>query len=166
MAPTAMKISLRYGSHMTPLLRAVMLTGGDILELGGGVFSTHALHSLCRIQGRQMMTIENDRHWYGWLAQYQTTFHQVIRVKNWDDAPIEKAWDVVLVDHSPDSRRAVEIERLAQFARYIIAHDADERLWRQYGYDRILSKFSSRLLCSELEPATLVLSNFEDLTNF
>jgi len=166
MAPTSIKVSIRYGSHMKPLLQALLKTRGDVLELGVGVFSTHTLHWLCSLQNRRLTTLENDRHWYNWGLQYQTNTHQIIRVKDWAGAPLDRKWDVALVDHSPDARRACEIARLAKRARYIIAHDADRRYRKQYGYDQVFSLFKYQLLYNDIEPATMILSNFESLDTF
>ena len=166
MAPTSIKVSIRYGSHMKPLLQALLKTRGVVLELGVGIFSTHTLHWLCALQKRRLTTMENNRHWYNWGMQYKTDTHQVIRIKDWDDAPIDRQWDVVLVDHSPDARRAFEIARLAKRARYIIAHDADWRYSQQYGYDHAFLLFKHQLLYNDIEPATMILSNFENLEMF
>lgn len=166
MAPTSIKVSARYGTHMPALLQAVLKTTGPILELGVGVFSTHTLHWLCALTGRPVTTIENNRHWWAWGMQYESPTHQIIRIKDWSDAPIEKPWDVALVDHSPDSRRMVEIRRLAKRARYIICHDANEKYWRQYGYEQVFPEFKYRTLYTAANPNTMVLSNFEDLTDF
>ena len=159
MAPTSIKVSARYGSHLPALLQAVLKTRGPILELGVGMFSTAALHALCVPAARRLVTIENNKHWHGWGAQYASANHEVICVRDWDEAPIEQPWDVALVDHSPDARRAIEIERLAPYACIIIAHDADTKYWHQYGYERAFARFKHRLLYDAVEPATMILSN-------
>lgn len=162
-----MKVSARYGSHMAPLLQAVLKTRGPVLELGLGVFSTHTLHYLCANQGRRLVTIENEPGWFErWGAQYRTGLHEVLFVNDWADAQIEQPWDVVLVDHSPPARRGIELARLAQHARYVIAHDANGRYWRQYGYWRAFKHYKYRREYSDVEPASMILSNFDNLSDF
>ncbi len=163
---TRINFSTRYGTHLVPLLRAVLLTTGDVLELGLGVCSTPALHALCQLQGRRLVTIENNREWYAIGERYASALHQVLYVPEWKDAPIERPWSVALVDHSPDERRAVELGRLAPHAQYLIAHDANRRYWKQYGYDRAFPTFRQRLIYDRDDPATAILSNLVDLKEF
>jgi hypothetical protein len=87
---------------------------------------------------------------------------------DWDQAKwvISKPWDVVLVDHSPSGRRVKEITLLANLAKYIIIHDADEIKDKEYHYSTIYPLFKSRYNFTEVEPATTVLSNFVDLKDF
>lgn len=163
---TRIHFSPRYGSHLVPLLLAVMRTTGDVLELGLGVSSTPVLHALCQIQGRRLVTIENNREWFSIGERYASDFHQVLYVPEWADAPIERPWSVALVDHSPDERRRIELERLAPHADILIAHDANKRYWKQYGYDRVFPTFAHRVIYDRDDPATAILSNRVNLKEF
>lgn len=163
---TRIHFSPRYGSHLVPLLLAVMRTTGDVLELGLGVSSTPVLHALCQIQGRRLVTIENNREWFSIGERYASDFHQVLYVPEWADAPIERPWSVALVDHSPDERRAIELERLAPHTEILIAHDANRRYWKQYGYDRVFPTFAHRVIYDRDDPATAILSNRVNLKEF
>jgi len=161
-----LSVSVNYGTHMPALLQACLKTRGPVLELGVGVFSTPVLHWLCTIQSRKLTTIDNDPGWHQWGLQYSSADHQVLFVKDWDDAPIEYGWDVALVDHSPDYRRAEEIARLAANAIYIVAHDANGRYHKQYGYDCVFPLFTHQTVYDKANPHTVVLSNFVDLADF
>lgn len=161
-----MRVSIRYGSHTAALLQACLKTRGPVLELGAGIFSTHLLHHLCALQGRKLTTIENDRAWYDWAAPYANGDHQVLFVEDWANAPIDRAWDVALIDHAPELQRALDIERLAARARYIVCHDANRRYHKQYGYDRVIPKFKYMTIYDRADPHTMVLSNFIDLADF
>jgi len=163
---TRINYSPRYGSHLVPLLRAVLITTGDVLELGLGISSTPVLHALCQLQGRRLVTIENNREWHALGMRYASDLHQVLYIEEWATAPIERPWSVVLVDHSPDARRGIELERLAPHAEIIIAHDANRRYWKQYGYDKAFAGFAHRLTYDRDDPATAILSNQRDLTGF
>jgi hypothetical protein len=83
-------------------------------------------------------------------------------VDNWDNCEVfnTREWDVVLVDHKPANRRAIDIDRLRNKARYIVVHDSDEPL---YGYEPVLSKFKYRYDSKRLSPGTSVVSNFNSL---
>jgi len=159
-------VSLNYATHLPALLQACLKTRGPILELGVGIFSTPVLHWLCALRGRRLVTIDNDRDWYQWGAQYQSIDHRMLLVEDWAEAPIERDWDVALVDHSPDFRRAYEIKRLANYASYIVCHDANGRYHKQYGYDRVFPTFKSMTVYDKANPHTVVLSNFVDLSDF
>lgn len=163
---TRIHFSPRYGSHLVPLLLAVMRTTGDVLELGLGVSSTPVLHALCQLQGRRLVTIENNREWFSIGERYASDFHQVLYVPEWADAPIERPWSVALVDHSPDERRAIELERLAPHTEILIAHDANRRYWKQYGYDRVFPTFAHRVIYDRDDPATAILSSFINVNDY
>lgn len=161
-------LSVRYGSYMPVLLQALLKTSGDVLELGGGVYSTHVLHSFSLIQGRKILTIENDLFWYHWCRKYESENHQVIHVDKWEDAPVGTTfgWDIVLIDHSPNDRRVLEAMRVANYAKFLILHDANGRYDKHYHYSEIYQNFKYKFTYDKLEPATVVLSNLVDLKDF
>lgn len=166
---TNMNVSMRYSTHLPMLFEAMRKTNGDVLELGPGVFSTPVLHWLCEKDKRNLVTIENDLGWLRFCRRYfQTAYHKFYYVENWDDADvlINKQWDVVLVDHSPSERRVVEIKKLANLAKYIVVHDANEWHERVYHLSTIYPLFKYKFLFTGVEPHVAVLSNFINLDNF
>jgi len=160
-----MKFSVRYGSHLPLLMRVMEMTTGPVLELGAGIFSTPILHYICWRDKRQLVSMDNDPRFYEWAGRFRNTYHELMLVKDWAVADIEHAWDVALVDHSPGERRIVEIERLAQWAKYIIIHDTNGRWNKAYHYDRIWPMFHSIYTFTQVEPSTTVVSNFVDVTS-
>jgi len=115
---------------------------------------------------RCLVSIDNSMEFYEWAKKYQTEFHEIEFVNNWDEADIEKQWDVVLVDHSPSERRVTEIKKLSRLARYIVAHDANGRYDDFYHYSTIYPLFKYKYVFSAVEPSTVILSNFVDLGSF
>jgi hypothetical protein len=168
-----MTLSGNYGTHLAPLIQAVNKTKGDILELGIGIFSTPYLHYQALLSKRHLTSIDNNEGWVNKFKtsevsghRYQNKYHDLIYVSSYDDAKIEKPWDVALVDHSPSGRRITDIKRLSQYAKYIIIHDSAERKEREYQYGEIYPLFKYKTDWNkDANPAT-VLSNFIDLTNF
>lgn len=168
-----MTLSGNYGTHLAPLIQAVNKTDGDILELGIGIFSTPYLHYQAILSKRHVTSIDSEPGWVNRFKSsqvsghlYQCEYHDLICVPNYDEAKIEKPWDVALVDHSPSSRRITDIKRLASFAKYIIIHDSAERKDREYHYSEIYPLFKYRTdWTHDANPAT-VLSNLVDLKNF
>ena len=116
------KIKLElFGSHIPILVKVLEKTKGKILELGMGL-STIVIHTMAAQTKRPIVSYESDRKWYEANLKYQSDFHQIKFVDNWDKADIDNDfWDVVLVDHWPDRRRVVEVKRLAYKANYILA---------------------------------------------
>jgi len=166
---TNMDVSIRYSTFLPMLLEAMARTNGDVLELGAGVFSTPLLHWLCQRQKRNLLTIENDRSWYGFVKRYlRTDHHQILHVANWDDADqyIDKEWDVVLIDHSPSERRIEEIKKLANKAKYLVVHDSDPWKDHQYHYSTIYPLFKYRFNFDQADHQTAVLSNFYPVNDF
>lgn len=164
-----MKLSPRYGTHLPALLQALARTSGPVLELGMGAYSTPILHAVCELEGRELVSIDNDSRIWLWGVPFSSDRHLLVHTNNWDRAPIDRDWDVVLVDHSPGERRVVEIRRLANRARYLIVHDTNRRYEKEYHYSTIWPLFQYRLdfANSGLSvPSTTILSNFEPLTDF
>lgn len=162
-------ISIRYSTHLPVLFEAMKRTAGDVLELGPGFASTPVLHWLCEVQGRNLLSIENNYKWHYICRQYyRTALHKHVWVKNWDDADaaIRKEWDVVLVDHSPSERRVEEIKKLANLAKYIVIHDSDAHKDKEYHYSAIYPLFKYRFDFTEASPTTTVLSNFFNVKEF
>lgn len=166
---TNMNVSIRYSTFLPILMEVMNRTKGDVLELGGGVFSTPVLHWMCETKRRNLLTIENDRKWIKFLQQYyQTDHHKFLYVEDWDQAEdaINKEWDVVLVDHSPSERRIEEIKKLANKAKFIVAHDSDPWKDKAYRYSTIYPLFKYKYNFDEVDHNTVLLSNFVDLKDF
>lgn len=168
-----MRISGNYGTHLAALIKVTSLTQGDVLELGVGMFSTPVLHYLCILSKRHLVSYDNDKAWIKRFSvssfsnfKYEGPYHKFIYVKNWDEAKIEKPWDVVLVDHSPDTRRIVEIRRLAKLAKYIVIHDSNEsgeKIYQNYHYSQIYPLFKFKKVWDYDNRHATVLSNFVSL---
>lgn len=162
-------VSLNYASHLPALMRAMELSHGRVLELGMGLFSTPYLHYACMLHGRQLVSYDNDPAWAAFFSDdhgYASNGHTIRVVSNWDDADIDRKWDIALVDHSPSERRIVDIQRLAKRARYIIAHDSDHKFRRIYHYQRVYPLFRWHIQIDCDYRSTVVMSNFEDLGGF
>lgn len=161
-------ISGNYGTHLGPLIATMAKTGGDVLELGMGVFSTPYLHYQCVLDKRHLTSYDNFPFWSNFFIDYgyQNPYHEIILIDNWAEAKIDKPWDVVLIDHT-DDRRALDAKRLANLARYIIIHDSndDRRHRRIFHYSDIYPEFKYKRVWDLDKTHATVLSNFVDLEN-
>ena len=162
-----MNRTARMATHVPLLVRAFDISQGDVLEVGTGYFSTTILDWLCSITGRKLVSYETDKGWYDRAKRLQSDYHDVIFVDDWDSIPLDqKHWGLAFIDHSPHKRRAVEIERLANIADFIVAHDTEPRSEQGYDYPRIYPLFKYRYDDKRVEPWTSVFSNFYKLTKF
>jgi len=153
----------RYCSYIPMLVKAMMRVTGDVLELGAGIHSTYFLHWLCKDQGRQLYTYENDKGHYNLVKECEADFHHIYLVDDWDAIDIERPWGVVLIDHSPASRRRKDVKRLAFYAKCIVLHDSQGRSDRHYRYSEIWPLFRYRRGYGKAIPQTTVVSNFIDV---
>jgi len=97
---------------------------------------------------------------------YQSPLHEFKHVSDWNTAEIEKPWDVVLIDHSPGSRRIEEVKRLANYAKYIIIHDSNTEFESEYQYSQIYPLFKYKSIWTGDARHASILSNLVDLTDF
>jgi len=164
-----MHVSLSYGTHLPCLIKALEKTKGDVLELGLGVFSTPYLHYQCMLSKRKLVSYENFKGWYKFFAvthKYGNEYHDLHLIDNYEKAPIEKQWDVVLVDQTPDESRKEAVKKLANLAKYIIIHDSNEKQERHYHYSEIYPLFKYVSVWDKDDNHATVLSNFVDLKDF
>ena len=165
---TRMNVSANYGTHLPCLIKAMSKTTGDVLELGMGVFSTPYLHYQCLLSNRKLVSYDNNKGWAQWFINYgyQNPNHEIIAVDNYDDAQIEKAWDVVLVDHSPIERRVIDTRRLANLAKYIVIHDTSDRGEKEHHLSLIYPLFKYEMVYDKDKFQATILSNFIPLDDF
>lgn len=159
-----------YATHLGALIACINKTSGDVLELGTGIFSTPYLHYACTIGKRNLLSLDGDKAWIRNYAEsdfahylYRNEYHKLEYVPDWDKAPIEKEWDVVLVDQTPDEARKESVKKLANLAKYIIIHDSNERHEKNYHYSEIYPLFKYRRTWSKDDRFADVLSNFVPL---
>jgi len=161
-----------YATHLGPLIACINKTDGDVLELGMGLFSTPYLHYACTIGKRSLLSLDNDKEWVRKFASsdfshflYENQYHHLQYIENWDETPIDKEWDVVLVDQTPDSARKESVKRLANLVQYIIIHDTNERHEKNYYYSEIYPLFKHKRVWDKDDRHATVLSNFRDLSD-
>jgi len=158
-----MKLQRNHSTHMPFLMKAVLATNGDILEMGSGMFSTPLLHWMA-YPDRKVYTYESNPEYYEMVSGFKAPHHEIILVDSWDDAPIEREWGLALIDHSPADRRKVDILRLANYAKMIFIHDTEPRNERKYGYNEVIKKFRYNHFFRDLKPQSAVVSNLEQCT--
>lgn len=160
------KYKIGASTHYPVLIKLAQITSGPILELGTGLYSTTLLHYLCLPTQRTLVSYDHSDDWALSAQQFTTSFHTVRQITSFDEADIERSWDIAFVDHRPAERRRVDIARLAHYARYVVIHDTEPASERFYRYNRVFPQYKYRYDFTALSPHTTVLSNFVDLSSF
>jgi len=156
-----------YSTHNALLLKILAVSEGDVLELGGGAFSTPLLHWYCKNQNRQLITYDDNEDYYLYEKQFQSKLHRIRLVKDWDEVDTKTHRGLVFIDHggktSAGIRRGQDVIRFKDTADYIVMHDTEPKGWKGYGYDKTWEHFKYVYHWKECLPYTSVVSNFKDL---
>ena len=157
----------QYGTHIAPLVAAVLATEGDIYEFGSGDFSTPVLHELMGYlkihqPHRLLYSFDSNEQWVKNFADLDNGYwHFVSFISDWDKVIVRKC-GVVFIDHAPAERRIVDIERFKDMADIIVVHDTQKSNY--YGYEPLLSSFKYRFDYERYSQKTTFVSNFIDVT--
>jgi len=132
-----------WASHMPVFFACAALQGGDVLELGAGLYSTPPLHYMCRVQGRRLITIETAASWLNELIDYRNGWHQMMASKtpSQEDA-LGWEYGIALVDCAAQHRRPC-IKRLHHVPMVVI-HDTEEMHARTYKWEGVLDEYEYR----------------------
>ena len=114
---------------------------------------------------RKLVTYENNPAFFKFLEAYETDFHEVHCIDDWDAIDISGPWSVAFIDHEPGIRRWQEVARVVH-AEYVVAHDTEGRNDRKYGFSKIADLFEYQFEYGGAFPHTSIYSNLHDVTNF
>ena len=151
------RINPGQASHLVPLIEWIGKTKGDVLELGIGMGSTPILHELCR--DRKLISYENDLVYFNQFIRYESPWHEMKFVQTWAEAEMERPWALAFVDSASGPSRPEAIERLRNWADYIMVHDTEKRNDRHYHMKDVLRSFKYRMTYKGWEPYTSVVSD-------
>ena len=150
-------------SHLPILIRVIEASQGDMMEIGTGYYSTPIFHLMAQMTERHCYSYENNPEWYEKAKKYESEYHHIILIDDWNKLPSGKRWGIVFVDQSPSQSRRVAIAKYANSADYIVAHDSEIDRQPLYHLERTLLTFKYRFDYKKLVPNTSVVSNFYDL---
>lgn len=161
----ALRFKPNRGSHLPVLMKLVAETDGPILELGSGLYSTTPLHWACWVPKRRLVTYESNPEFFDFAKAYETEWHEVHCIDDWDAIDISEPWTIAFVDHAPDTRRKLEVAKLTH-AQYVVCHDSEGRNDRKYGFSTIRPLYKYEFEYRDAYPHTTIFSNFHDVTGF
>jgi hypothetical protein len=161
--PIKMTIEIDKGwsTHMPVLLQLLQKTDGSILEVGSGVYSTPLLHWFCSFTNRKLVTYESDKSFIHFAKQYETDFHKVHFIENYQNIPLDY-YTIALIDHNGHDRGLTAIH-LKDNVTFIVLHDSN--VIKRNSYDKAFPNFKWRKDFTQYVPWTTILSNSNDLAN-
>lgn len=129
-----------YGSHLPLLTHAFMHTEGPVLECGGGLCSTSALHSLNYLTDPQrlLVTADEQSEWVMSLsAMFASDNHIVRHVVDWQKflSFMNEDWGLVLIDNdipgeyhmdSQSYKRRFGVMKLLPTSAVWVVHDTND----------------------------------------
>lgn len=161
-----MKIKMRWGNHAPVMKKLMDMTTGPILEVGAGLYSTPFIHWNCYSDKREVVSYDNYPEYFSQLKEYETPWHKVFLVKDWDEPTFEGTWSIALLDQAPGIARKESAKKLIDNTDYIVLHDTEARYATDYNFDEIYPLFKYRYDFTDFKNHTTVLSNKHDLSNF
>lgn len=147
-----------------PLLAAMTSCArpGNVLELGGGYFSTPVLKTICKAQGRKLVTLETAPEW----AKAYADIHEAVIVEDWAKA-IESLsgskWALIFVDNQPDHTRLPNIKACREKLKFefLVTHDTVNPYFQ--GVDEYLDTFQYRYDYTLMSSNTTVVSDIRKI---
>jgi hypothetical protein len=138
------------------LVKYLLQTTGDVIELGSGNYSTPILHEITAHQGRRLETIDNNKDWLKLFKHFESSLHTIQFIRRWNRFQPTKQYGLAFVDHAdpPTHPRWLQVEKLLPLAQTIIIHDTEDPL---YGYDKIMDRVDVIDSCTQYKTHTLVL---------
>lgn len=150
------KNEVAWTSWLPALGFALARSGGPVLEIGIGHFSTPFLHEYCKGAERMLISVEDNAEW---AAQFKRLNHKdrFVHEGRWDDGVIPNIhWGCVFIDNSPGGEA-----RLRPFlaflgnSDYIVVHDYHRE--NEEAIKPFLGGINHRIF-SDYEPPTLLAS--------
>lgn len=148
-----------WGSHLPALLGCILSTGGSVLEVGVGHFSTPHLHTVCAVLKRELCSLDANEEWIAAFEdQFATNNHHFICGEYAELVPLlaNESWSVAFIDHSAiTAQRVSDFSRLIKRSDYVLVHDYHADNEREIS--RLLSGLNVHV-CRTYQPPTLVAS--------
>lgn len=138
---------VRYGTHQEALAWAAAnsLSGGDVLEVGAGWWSTPWLHGWCDGTDARLYTVERDPAWASRMAElFACDWHL------FEEPPLIEAVSLALVDGEGE-QRFEWVKRLAASAAMVVVHDTE-----RHDFEDAFALYSHRRDFRRLLPHTTV----------
>jgi hypothetical protein len=117
-----------YATHQPLLIWALNHSKGDIVELGIGHYSTPIISAVSHRDGRNALSLEDNKEWLKNYSNKETAIHRFSEVKYWPDTISEiaqKQWGMVFVDQEDHAMRLEAVRQLKPKCEWLVMHDSD-----------------------------------------
>lgn len=142
------------GVHAPILATLLSKTTGPILELGVGNNSTPLIHFMC--QDRFCLSIDASLDWYSAFVRVfgsrlhcfvhsgdMTVSEKLSALLSYEDFK-DVHWGVAFIDHAPAGDRVKCVEILRGRAEYIICHDTEPTVPKEYAWENVFDTFKHK----------------------
>lgn len=145
-----------WASHLPALFSCLLATGGAVLEVGAGDWSTPLLRKFCEVGDRFFQSFEEDPAWADRTVSVYCPLPQMTEtLRNC----ASEHWSVVFLDHNGHVR-AEHALLFVDSAEYIVIHDYPS----PDIFDKLdLSRWKHHIIDKRARPWTLVLTQSDDL---
>lgn len=145
------------------LVKAVLNTGGAIVELGCGWYSTPILAQFAVCQRRHTLSCDNNKQWLAIFEHFANPLHKLVHIEDWNNLNAFPC-GLLFVDQAPGNFREHSINKFRQFADVMVLHDTENQI--EYGYSNILGTFKYEHTDKTQPTWTTVVSNIIDVTGW
>lgn len=180
----SMPVMKGWSSHIATLLRVVLRSNGEVVELGAGAGSTPVLHWVCLAKGVHLTTYESVPFYHHFAKQYRSKNHTIRQVESWNlfedvFAQHHQRVGVLFMDQGPAHVRGLNAIALRHAADYIVLHDTQPHTQKElddyrrknadftgtdiYNYDIMWDWFPHRYTWKAGKPWTSVVSMTHDV---
>ena len=130
----------QWATHQRLLVKAVLNTGGAIVELGCGWYSTPILHEIAKSQRRPLYTFDTSREWLDQFTHLSMKYanHHLYEVATWSMLEA-RVCGVVFIDMAPGAEREYAADAFREKADVLVLHDTENQV--EYGWPRVLPTF-------------------------
>ena len=162
-----------FSSHQPVLVHTLnTIITGDVLEYGMGWNSSPIMHTICTLQGRNLLSVETDENWMNKFLNYQTDDHKLLHLSEkeltkWIHPFLNKRFSVAFIDGAPGSARHIMLNKIKQNVDYFVVHDTEEAVrnfqYPAFTYEWDFSGFKHQYHLENGGPATSLLSNLDEI---
>lgn len=164
-----------WATHLPLLVRAVQMTKGPVIEVGGGLYSTPILTAM--LQDRPLVTAETSEVWLERIREmdlHTNPLHATRRLLSLDELSDPKVvgfseFGLAFVDNFPDKSRAAVLQTMRRISAVVVMHDAGGEaqgvdMWsRMKGARESIESFKFFEYYTRLSPHTAIMSDRIDV---
>lgn len=121
-------------THVPVLKEILAISSGSVVEFGCGHGSTPLVNKYANDKGIKCYTFDSNPEWIGQFTNYNGDYHKIIPIEDsldsWEHILFTKILSIrhislAFIDQSPWEARVLCLDKIKQYADYVILHDCD-----------------------------------------